>query len=62
MQFPEVYVIEFKCNQIADAVLRQIKDKGYDRQFRQTGKKIILMGINFDTEKRNVGEWEISQA
>jgi len=27
---------------------------------RQHGKKIILMGIDFDMEKRNVGEWKIS--
>jgi len=60
MKFPDkIYIIEFKCNQSADAALEQIRDKGYDRQFKQTGKKIILMGINFDTEKRNISEWKI---
>jgi hypothetical protein len=27
---------------------------------RQYRKKVILMGINFDTEKRNVAEWKIA--
>lgn len=54
----KVYVIEFKCNRSAKAALKQIHEKGYADIFRGSGKKIILMGINFDSEKRNVAEWE----
>ncbi len=58
MEFPElVYIIEFKCNQSATAAMKQIREKGYADMFRQTGKKIVLMGINFDSENRNVAEW-----
>jgi hypothetical protein len=54
----KVFVIEFKCNQIADAAIRQIREKGYERKYCGSGKKIVLMGIDFDTEKRNVKDWK----
>jgi len=57
----KVYVIEFKCNQSAKAALKQIHDKGYADMFRQSGIKIILMGVNFDSEKRNVAEWAVEE-
>ncbi|MBF0103532.1 MAG: ATP-binding protein [Desulfobacterales bacterium] len=56
----KLFIIEFKCNQSADTAIAQIRDKAYDQPFKQKGKKIILMGINFDTEKRNVTEWKIA--
>ncbi len=60
IEFPDkIYIIEFKCNQSAEAGIAQIQKKGYDKPFRQGGKKIILMGINFDSEKRNVAEWKV---
>ncbi|MEA3341821.1 MAG: AAA family ATPase, partial [Chloroflexota bacterium] len=43
----KVYIIEFKCNQSAEAGIRQIHDQGYVEKYRQSGKEIILMGINF---------------
>jgi hypothetical protein len=58
MEFSDkVYIIEFKCNQSAKTALKQIRDKRYADMFKQTGKKIILIGIDFDSEKRNVAEW-----
>jgi hypothetical protein len=56
----KIFIIEFKCGQTADAAIQQIRDKAYDQKFRQSGKKLILMGIRFDTEKRNVAEWKIA--
>ena len=62
MEFPDkIYIIEFKCNQSAQAGIDQIREKGYADKYRQSGKKIILMGINFDSEERNVGEWKLSE-
>ncbi len=29
--------------------------------YKSTGKKIVLMGVNFDSEKRNVAEWKIQE-
>ncbi|MGE0085539.1 MAG: PD-(D/E)XK nuclease domain-containing protein [Desulfococcaceae bacterium] len=34
---------------------KQIREKKYADPYKQSGKKIILMGIDFDTEKLNVG-------
>jgi len=60
MEFTDkVYIIEFKCDQSAETGICQIREKGYDDKFKQSGKKIILMGINFDTEKRNVADWKV---
>ncbi len=55
----KIYIIEFKCGQSAKAGLKQIKEKGYAEKYKKTGKKLILMGINFSSEKKNVAEWEI---
>lgn len=52
----KVYIIEFKCNQSADKGIEQIKEKGYVDNWRGRGKKVILCGINFDTEKRGIRE------
>ncbi len=56
----KIYIIEFKCNQSAKAGLKQIKEKGYADRYKKTGKKLILMGINFSSEKKNVEEWEMN--
>ena len=55
----KIYIIEFKVGS-GDA-LQQIKEKKYFEKYRQQGKDIYLVGINFDKEKRNVSEftWEI---
>ncbi len=55
----KIIIIEFKCNQSADAGLRQIREKSYAAGFKQLGKRLILMGINFDNDERNVAEWKI---
>jgi hypothetical protein len=56
----KVYVIEFKCGQSAAAALQQIQDKGYAERYRQTGRKVILLGINFSLKTRNVAEWAVA--
>ncbi len=63
MEFEDkIYIIEFKCDQSPEAAIRQIREKGYDRKFRQSGKKLILLGVNFSTEKRNVDKWVAAPA
>jgi hypothetical protein len=58
----KVYIMEFKCNQSADMALQQIREKGYTDPYRQSGKRIILMGINFSTEDRNLAGWQVAEA
>ena len=60
--FPDkVYLIEFKCNHGASVALKQIRDKGYAEPYRQSDRKIILLGINFSTETRNIAEWQMGR-
>ncbi|MCP4105125.1 MAG: ATP-binding protein [Desulfobacteraceae bacterium] len=54
----KVFIIEFKCNQSAEAAIKQIREKGYAEKYRQAKKKIIFTGINFSTEKRIPIEWK----
>jgi hypothetical protein len=53
-----IFIIEFKCNQSVEEAIEQIKDKNYADKFKLKGKEIVLIGINFDTEKKNVGEFK----
>ena len=55
----KVYLIEFKCDQRADMGIQQIQDKRYADRYRGEGKKLILIGINFSPERRNLAEWKI---
>ncbi len=54
----KIFIMEFKCGHSADAALKQIHEKGYADMYAQKGKKRILMGIDFDSQKRNVAEWK----
>jgi hypothetical protein len=59
--FPDkVYIIAFKCDQSPDAAVQQIKDKAYADAYRATGKRIILVGINFSREARNLAAWKVA--
>lgn len=59
VEFEEkVFIIELKCNQNSDMAIRQVLEKGYYEKYLQTGREIYLMGINFDTEKRTIEDWQ----
>ncbi len=53
-----IYLLEFKIDQSAHAALQQIQEKAYADRFRADGKTIVGVGINFDTVKHRVSEWE----
>ncbi len=52
----KVYVLEFKVGRGADDAILQIKQKGYADRFIAEGKRVILCGISFDEDKREVEE------
>jgi len=58
----KVYVIELKCNQSADEALRQIHEKRYHESYLHGGRRIYLVGINFDTQARAITDWRIEEA
>jgi hypothetical protein len=55
----KVYVVELKCNQSAAEALRQIRQKRYGEKYAQSGRKILLLGINFDTHERTIKDWRL---
>lgn len=62
VQFPDkVYIIEFKCNQGAETAIQQIQENGYAERYRNSGKRVILMGIDFSMERRNLADWKVLQ-
>ena len=52
-----IYVIEFKLNKSADNAMRQIENKDYAMKYRKEGKRIMLIGVNFDSEAGNITDW-----
>ncbi len=54
-----IYILEFKVDGSGDA-LKQIKERNYQQKYQTAGKKIILIGIDFDSNSRNVTgfSWE----
>jgi hypothetical protein len=52
-----VYCFEFKLDGTAEAALAQIDTKEYAVPWMGRGKKVFKVGVNFDYEKRNIGEW-----
>jgi Predicted AAA-ATPase/PD-(D/E)XK nuclease superfamily len=52
-----IFIIEFKINESAAAALQQITKKDYAARFKTSGKQLVGLGINFNTEKRCVDDW-----
>ena len=52
-----IYVIEFKLNQSAGEAMEQIENREYALKYRKAGKRIMLLGVNFDFEKGNIAGW-----
>jgi hypothetical protein len=56
----KIYVIEFKLNDTKEAAMQQIKDKQYAQKYQNAGKEIILLGVEFDHQTRNIGDFIVS--
>ncbi|MGM9777454.1 MAG: AAA family ATPase [Prevotella sp.] len=54
-----LYLFELKLNRSAEAAMNQIDLKDYPSRFSLCGLPIIKVGINFDAEKRTIGDWKI---
>ena len=53
------YVMEFKLDGTAEEALQQIKDKDYSLPFAMDDKKTFLIGMNFNSETRNIEKYII---
>jgi hypothetical protein len=54
-----VYIFEFKLDSTgtAEDALKQIDERGYALPYEGGGKRVVKVGIVFDTENRTLGEW-----
>lgn len=57
-----VYVFELKYDGSAEDALRQIDDKGYLIPYSAEGKRLVKVGVNYDSKRRTIGEWKIAEA
>jgi hypothetical protein len=53
-----IFIFEFKINKTAIAALTQIKEKNYAAKYENTGKEIVLIGINFNKRKRLLDDFK----
>ena len=62
MHMPDtIYVFELKVDKSADEALAQIDEKGYMLPYHAEGKKLVKIGISFDSTKRTISEWKIKE-
>ena len=54
-----LYLIEVKMNKDAQTAMQQIDLKDYRQRFALSGKPIVKVGINFDSDKGNIEDWRI---
>jgi hypothetical protein len=57
----KVYIVELKCNQAAVLAIQQIHQKRYYEKYLQSGRKVYLIGINFDTKARAITDWRLEK-
>ncbi len=54
-----LYLLELKLDKTADAAMDQINLKNYPERFSLCGLPVVKVGINFDSERRTLGDWKI---
>lgn len=55
-----VYIFEFKMDNAGKA-LEQIHEKKYGEKYRVKGKDLVLVGVSFSKEERNIKDWIIEK-
>ena len=62
MYMPDtIYVFELKVDKSADEALAQIDEKGYMLPYYSEGKRLLKVGISFDSTQRTISEWKIKE-
>ena len=56
-----IYVFEFKYDGTPEEALAQIDSKQYAIPYQVDNRKVVKVGINFDSATRTIGEWKISR-
>jgi len=56
-----IFIFEFKLNGTKEDALKQIKEKKYYEKFLGKNFQIKLIGVEFDKEEKNIGEWVVEE-
>ena len=54
-----IYVFEFKVDGTPEEALEQINSKGYIIPYQPDHRKVVKVGVNFDSATRCIGDWKI---
>ena len=52
-----IYVLELKADGTAEEALRQIDSNGYATAYTSDNRKVIKVGVSFDTKARTINSW-----
>ena len=58
-QKDRIYVFEFKLEGTVDEALKQIDEKGYLLPYQTDGRELVKVGVSFNAEERNIGEYKV---
>ena len=56
-----IYVFELKVDKSAEKALAQIDEKGYMLPYHAEGKRLVKVGISFDSTQRTISDWKIKE-
>ena len=54
-----IYIFEFKMDGSAKDALEQIDSKDYPIAYRNDGRRIVKVGVNYSSAERQLTEWII---
>jgi hypothetical protein len=61
MSKTQVLVFEFKLHDSSEAAMAQIKSKDYGLSWQADGREVVLIGVGFDPETRNLAPWVVEK-
>ena len=54
-----IYIFEFKKDKSAEDALAQIEEKGYAKPYAADTRDLIKVGVNFNSETREIDGWKV---
>ena len=54
-----IYIFEFKLDKTTDEAIAQIKKKEYYNKYLLDKRKLVLVGVNFDSSNGSIKEWKV---